>query len=145
MLQAQESNTCRKKMISLGAQANLKARSSSLAVSQSVQLPALLWLQLSRERRGAELFLSKIHACALLTLARGAVVGWCVCVCVCVCVCLLGDVWRVGGKMEGEWLKEGRINFRRLSVHFACTRLHKRQCRPAPGRQSPPPSTPRCT
>ena len=26
---------------------------------------------------------------------------------VCVCVCL--DVWRVGGKMEGEWLKEGRI------------------------------------
>ena len=57
------------------------------------------------------------------------------CVCVCVCVCLLGDVWRVGGKMEGEWLKERRIDFGRLSVHF--TQLHKRQCRPAPRRQSP--------
>ena len=39
--------------------------------------------------------------------------------------------------MEGEWLKEGRIDFGRLSVHFTCTRSHKRQCRPAPRRQSP--------
>ena len=39
--------------------------------------------------------------------------------------------------MEGEWLTEGRIDFERLSVHFTCTRLHKRQCRPAPRRKSP--------
>ena len=31
------------------------------------------------------------------------------------CVCLLGDVRRVGGKREGEWPKEGRIDFGRLS------------------------------
>ena len=36
---------------------------------------------------------------------------------VCVCVCLLGDVWRVGRKMEGEWLKEGRIDLCPLHMH----------------------------
>ena len=39
--------------------------------------------------------------------------------CICVCVCLLGDVWRVGGKMEGEWLKEGVLGGF-LSTSHAC-------------------------